>query len=153
MPAATVPEEFSAENMKKKVILIAATAVLAAAAVITAVCFLLPQEIIPGYYSSVNENRAQAADDQFVRDLYLETDKSGRLTICDSTGNAYDVFKFNGYRISGGNITFTDIAASRPDAQSAFTPEDDGSFSLTLKFTLKDGGFVLDSCHYERIKN
>lgn len=110
-----------------------------------------PSELYPGYYSAINSNRAQINDGEFLRDLYLAEDGTGRLSTCDVSGDSVDVIEFSSYLIKGNTVTFRNAKPYGDAEDRGFTQNADGTLSLAFSFSRKDGGFVIGSCHYERI--
>ena len=113
---------------------------------------MTPKGIYAGFYSAINEHQAQISSDCFVRDVYIEEDGSGRLSVFDVKGSSPDVMEFSSYEIRAGEICFRGLRFRRAQSADSAVKEEGGEFVLALSFSLKEEGFVLGSCHYERIE-
>ena len=118
---------------------------------ILVVVFAVHGEIYEGFYSAINENRASVSETEYIRDLYWK-EGVGRLSTCDLSGESVDIIGFSSYKIKGDTITFFGLSFYGEQEGRNLTQEPDGSYSLSLPFSLKDGGFILGHCHYERIE-
>ena len=139
---------------KRSVLPLILVVVVGMAVGITALALWLmtPKSIYEGFYSAMNENRAPISTEEYVRDVFVDQEGAGRLSTCDEKGASLDVIAFGSYELRGDKIRFCDLRFYGQREGRKVTKEEDGSYSLTLPFSLKEGGFVLDSCHYERIK-
>lgn len=107
-----------------------------------------PQSVYSGYYSAINENLAPLQENEFVRDVFFAPDGTGRLITCQADGTAFDVLSFSSYRLRGNTLVLQGVISQRSPERPYLSS--DGT--LSLHFVKKDGGFVLENCHYERIE-
>lgn len=142
------------EQKKRSVRLLILGVVVGMALVIAGLSWWLmtPKGIYQGFYSVINENKAKISSDCFVRDVYVEEDGSGRLSVFDAAGASPDVITFSSYEIRADKILFRGIKFNRQQGADSLLQEQEGEYVLSLSFSLKEEGFVLDSCHYQRIK-
>ncbi len=117
-----------------------------------ALWLMTPKTIYDGYYSAINDHRAPIGKEEYIRDLYV-TSGAGRLATCDPGGASVDVIAFGSYQIRGNTICFRELTFYGQREGRFVVLEPDGTYSLTLEFSWKDGGFVLGACHYERMES
>ena len=142
------------ENKRSPLLPILLSVVLLLGLIVGLVFWLMaPKVIYQSYYSAINEHRAPISDTEYVRDLYVDETGSGRLSTCALNGTSLDVIEFGSYTLQNGSICFRELQFYGQRDGRKVVLESDGSYSLTLSFSLKEGGFVMESCHYERMKN
>jgi hypothetical protein len=129
-----------------KTLIVALALVLVLAAVIGFFLFK-PMNLSQGFYSCINENRAKLADNEFIRDVTVNSDGSGWLTTVDSIGNPVDIIKFKSFSVGASLISFKNLDFYKNDTNRNY----DGEGNLSLSFSMKNGGFVMGDCHYEYI--
>ena len=129
-----------------KTLIVALALVLVLAAVIGFFLFK-PMNLSQGFYSCINENRAKLADNEFIRDLTVNSDGSGWLTTVNGAGDPVDIIKFKSFSCSFDSISFEGLSFFKDDTGRSY----DGEDKLSLSFSMKDKGFVMADCHYEFI--